>query len=61
MPFAEVAGGVAVGFELFGQGRCLGIKPLGHAALVIVTAIAEIGSDAIAVRVLPRGERDAGG
>ena len=61
MPFAEVAGGVAVGLELFGQGRCLGIKPLGHAALVIVTTIVEIGGDAIAMRVLPCGERDAGG
>lgn len=61
MPFAEVAGGVAVGFELFGQSRCLGVKPLSHAALVIVTTVAEIGSDAIAMRVLPRGECDAGG
>ena len=60
MPFAEVPGGVSAGFELSRESGRFWIEPLGHAAFFIVATIVEIGRDAIAMRVLPGGERDAG-
>ena len=61
VPFAEVARLIADLLELAGEGRGLGVEPLGHAALFIIATVVEVGGDAPAMRVLSGGEGDTGG
>ena len=59
MPFAKVAGGVAVLLELSGENRGCGIEPLRKSAFLVHFPIVQVRTDAPALWVLPRGDRHA--
>ena len=59
MPFSEMSGGISTSFKLPSESGRFGGEPLGHAALFVATAVVEIGSDAIAVRILPGSQSNA--
>ena len=59
MPFAEVAGGVAVLVEQPGQRGGLRVQPLGHAAALVGRAIFEERGEPPALGVLAGGETAA--
>ena len=59
VPFAKVAGGVAVLLELSGDNRSCGIKPLRKSAFLVHVPIVQIRANPPALWVLSRGDRHA--